>query len=536
MWLLFRINTMSKFRSTKPNRAALENRVDAAQVKSSKRAKPKVPQVKEEESAELASYHFFSDATELRLFRSHLLSWYDQSKRELPWRTLAVTEKDVNIRTYGVWVSEVMLQQTQVATVVEYYNKWMKRWPSVQKLAEASLEEVNQMWAGLGYYSRGRRLHEGAKKVVTELGGEMPRSAEALLKQLPGVGRYTAGAIGSIALGQVTGAVDGNVIRVLCRVRVIGADSTSPPVTEALWKMADTLVDPERPGDFNQALMELGATVCTPKNPLCAQCPVQSHCHAYKKVSLKQEKDVKRLLSKLDSKQNSAVPDIENCLIGSCNLCLSEGWDGELGVQNYPRKPVKKAPRVERTLTCVLQRQSDQGNVEYLLTQRPSKGLLAGMWELPSMLLEEGISERKHRSLLSAEVQRILGTSADEESFQYLGEVVHIFSHIHQTYVVYSASVRVPADAEREPKTCWLTDSALQEAAVSTGVKKIMKLYYENTNKLKDSKNKKRKQSSEPGKDKQAKQSRKRRESAPNGGPKQLYLSHFFTSSKPAGR
>lgn len=177
-----------------------------------------------------------------------------------------------------------MLQQTQVATVIDYYNKWMKRWPTVQDLAEATLEEVNQMWAGLGYYSRGKRLQEGAQKVVSELGGEMPRTVEALLKQLPGVGRYTAAAVGSIALGQVTGAVDGNVIRVLCRVRAIGADSTSPAVTEALWSTANTLVSQERPGDFNQAMMELGARVCTPKGPQCTQCPIQTLCHSYRKV------------------------------------------------------------------------------------------------------------------------------------------------------------------------------------------------------------------------------------------------------------
>uniref|UniRef100_A0A8B9JEM9 Adenine DNA glycosylase n=1 Tax=Astyanax mexicanus TaxID=7994 RepID=A0A8B9JEM9_ASTMX len=446
MRLLIRINTMSRIKS-QGKRAALP--------KSNKLK----PNVKQEEPSSPSSYHFFDDPAELKLFRSHLLSWYDQSKRELPWRTNVI-----EFCLLAVWVSEVMLQQTQVATVVDYYNKWMKRWPTVQTLAEASLEEVNQMWSGLGYYSRGRRLHEGAQKVVSELGGQMPRSAEALLKQLPGVGRYTAGAISSIALGQVTGAVDGNVIRVLCRVRAIGADSTSPVVTEALWKIAETLVDPKRPADFNQALMELGATVCTPKNPGCACCPIQTHCHAYKKVKLK-------------CSLNCSVPDIENCLSGSCKLCLSEGWDSELGVQNYPRKPMKKAPRVERTLTCVLHRQSDQGEIQYLLIQRPSKGLLAGMWELPSMLLEEGISEKKHRGLLSAEVQRVLGTSPDEESFQYLGEVVHIFSHIHQTYVVYSATVSLYSEAEREQKISWLSDAALQAAAVSTGVKKIVIQY-----------------------------------------------------------
>ncbi|KAF5881004.1 adenine DNA glycosylase-like, partial [Clarias magur] len=247
-------------------------------------------------------------------------------------------------------------------------------------------------------------------------------------------------------------------------------------------KLADTLVDPERPGDFNQALMELGATVCTPKTPQCSQCPVHTHCHAYSKVRSQQDRDSLRLLGKVDSTASSSVPDIEDCTsAGGCNLCLTEAWDPELGVQNFPRKPVKKAPRVERTLVCVLRR---DGEPRYLLTQRPSKGLLAGMWELPSMLLEEGVSEKKHRDLLSAEVKRIVGSPP--ESFQYVGEVVHIFSHIHQTYVVYSASVCECLETQREQKICWLDQSALQEAAVSTGVKKIMKLYYESTRSLKD--------------------------------------------------
>lgn len=510
---------MNKVKSTVRNKTRAEKNSNNKLKSGAKKGEPSE-----------SPYHRFHDAAELGLFRSRLLSWYDRTKRALPWRTLAETEKDVDVRTYGVWVSEVMLQQTQVATVIDYYNRWMKKWPTVQKLAAASLEEVNRMWAGLGYYSRGRRLHEGAQKVVRDLGGEMPKRAEQLLKQLPGVGRYTAGAVSSIAQGQVTGVVDGNVTRVLCRVRAIGADSVSAHVTDALWTLADALVDPERPGDFNQALMELGATVCSPKSPRCAQCPVRTHCHAYGKVRLHQDRGSGRLLGKLDSTPDSSVPDVENCTsAGGCNLCLSEDWDGELGVQNFPRKPAKKAPRVERTLVCVLRRQCgrDDGEIQYLLTQRPGKGLLAGMWELPSMLLEADVPEKKHGDLLSTEVQRIVGTVT--ESLQYVGEVVHIFSHIHQTYVVYSASVCECVEGQREQKICWLDQSALQEAAISTGVKKIMKLYYESTSKLQDTKNTKRKHIPEAGKGKKA----KRAGSAANGGLKQLSVSRFFTTSKP---
>lgn len=508
----------------------LEN---ADAIKSSNTKKSKAT-IKEEEPSvsESSSYHFFNDPSEISAYRSQLLLWYDHNKRDLPWRTVAMTEPDVNIRTYAVWVSEIMLQQTQVATVIDYYNRWMKRWPTVEKLGAATLEEVNQMWAGLGYYSRGRRLHEGAKKVVSELDGQMPRTTEGLLKLLPGVGRYTAGAISSIALGQVTGAVDGNVIRVLCRVRAIGAESTGPSVTEALWKIADTLVDVERPGDFNQAMMELGAKVCTPKSPLCRQCPVQTNCHAFRQVSIKQEKDSKILKRKLTSKLNTSVPDIENCLnAGSCNLCLSEDWDSQLGVQNYPRKPVKKPSRVEKTLTCIVQRQKGE-ETEYLLSQRPSKGLLAGMWELPSMILEAELSENKHRGLLCTMVQRFLETSLERDSFQFVGEVVHIFSHIHQTYIVFSVCVSDCSEREQEQKTCWLTKSDLQGAAVSTGLKKIMKLY-ESSSKV-NSRDVKRKLT--PGKEKQSNKIKKFKDGAINGGPKQLSLSQFFSTSRTEGK
>ncbi|KAK2106644.1 hypothetical protein P7K49_016158 [Saguinus oedipus] len=239
--------------------------------------------------ASVSPYHLFRDIAEVTAFRGSLLSWYDQKKRDLPWRQQAEDEVDLDRRAYAVWVSEVMLQQTQVATVMNYYTKWMQKWPTLQDLASASLEEVNQLWAGLGYYSRGRRLQEGAQKVVEKLGGHMPRTAETLQQLLPGVGRYTAGAIASIAFGQAdslaplcqaTSVVDGNVARVLCRVRAIGADPSSNLVSQQLWSLAQQLVDPARPGDFNQAAMELGATVCTPQRPLCSQCPVQSLCRA----------------------------------------------------------------------------------------------------------------------------------------------------------------------------------------------------------------------------------------------------------------
>ncbi|XP_065812400.1 adenine DNA glycosylase [Labrus bergylta] len=480
-----------------------------------------------------STYHTFPDPADVVLLRSHLLNWYDKEKRELPWRTLAVTESDLNIRTYAVWVSEIMLQQTQVATVIDYYNKWMKRWPTVQDLAAATLEEVNQMWAGLGYYSRGKRLHEGSQKVVSELKGQMPHTVDSLLKQLPGVGRYTAAAIGSISLGQVTGAVDGNVIRVLCRLRAIGADSTSPPVTEALWSLVNKLVDPERPGDFNQAMMELGARVCTPKGPLCSQCPVQTHCRSYSKVHAKQEKKSQKLLGKLDRKP-STLPDIEECVNSrTCPLCPSEPWDDKLGVQNFPRKPAKKPPRVERTLTCVVLRTGEDGEDEYLLTQRPNKGLLAGLWEFPSLLLDDKSSEVKHKRALCAEISTLVGINLSESNFKCVGEVVHIFSHIHQTYVVHSLSLKDRDTQTPTESTQWLTKSALQEAAVSTGVKKIVKLCDSvDSQKEQTLKDGKRKKQANMKNGKKHQTTKKKKLGAANMSSRQLSLSSFFKTVK----
>ena len=198
--------------------------------------------------------------------RRRLLSAYDVGKRDLPWRG----EED----PYRIWVSEVMLQQTRVETVVPYYRAWMDRFPTVEALAEADEDEVLRAWQGFGYYSRARRLREGARVVRERFGGCLPRSSLEL-RDLPGVGEYTAGAVASIAFGEVVPAVDGNVKRVLARL----FDVPTPSPAE-LRALAADLVDPKRPGDFNQALMELGATVCTPRAPLCGECPLDSICLA----------------------------------------------------------------------------------------------------------------------------------------------------------------------------------------------------------------------------------------------------------------
>ena len=201
-------------------------------------------------------------------FRHNLLRWFDDHHRDLPWRHT----RD----PYAVWVSETMLQQTRVSVVIEYYARFMARFPTLASLAEAEESEVLAQWSGLGYYRRARALHEAARAVMTEHKGEVPTSAAAL-SRLPGVGVYTAAAVASIAFGEPVAAVDGNVERVL--TRYFGHEPV-PGVARSgeLRRAAEQLVDRERPGDFNEAMMELGATVCLPRNPMCLACPVREGC------------------------------------------------------------------------------------------------------------------------------------------------------------------------------------------------------------------------------------------------------------------
>lgn len=207
-------------------------------------------------------------------FRHDLLTWYDAHRRRLPWRRT----KD----PYAIWVSEIMLQQTQVPRVVNYWKRFMKRFPAVRALAEASEDEVLALWSGLGYYRRARHLHAAAKMVVEEFGGKMPSTVERL-KCLPGMGEYTAAAVASIAFGEPVPVIDANVVRVLCRILGLRGDSSRGMTRKRLREEAARLLDPERPGQYNQAVMELGATVCTATNPKCLVCPVSEHCRALRK-------------------------------------------------------------------------------------------------------------------------------------------------------------------------------------------------------------------------------------------------------------
>lgn len=206
--------------------------------------------------------------------RQTLLRWYARHKRDLPWRHT----RD----PYKIWVSEIMLQQTQVATVIPYYERWLKAFPTLSSLARAPLSKALELWAGLGYYRRVRMFHQAVRHLLENAKGIIPETSKAL-KELPGIGRYTAGAIASIAFGEKTPVLDGNVMRILTRIFAIPQSIDKPATLEKLWSLSADLLPATNPGNLNQALMELGATVCYPSAPQCPRCPVRSLCAAHKK-------------------------------------------------------------------------------------------------------------------------------------------------------------------------------------------------------------------------------------------------------------
>ena len=272
---------------------------------------------------------FLQQAGQIRL---RLLEWYRCNRRDLPWRD--------ETSPYRIWVSEVMLQQTQTATVIPYYHRFLERFPTVNELAAASLEDVLKAWQGLGYYARARNLHRAALEIVEEYQGSLPNSY-AILRTLPGFGDYIAGAVASIAFGEAVPAIDGNVKRVLARLFAIKDDLQRNPAARQLKEIATALVEPEAPGDWTQALMELGATVCLPHAPKCLLCPVHELCQG-------------RL----------------------------SGIEGSL-----PYKLAKKKlPHYE--VTAAIIRQDDK----MLITRRPLDGMLGGLWEFPGGKQEAGES------------------------------------------------------------------------------------------------------------------------------------------------
>lgn len=249
-------------------------------------------------------------------FQADLLSWYDQWNRDLPWRD--------STDPYPVLVSEVMLQQTTVAAVIPYFTRWMNRFPDIESLARAEPAELDQLWAGLGYYSRCRRLHSVAKKVV-EFG--WPKDEQGL-GALPGFGPYTVAAVGSIAFGWPLACVDGNVERVYSRIIVDPA--VGPSLKKAAQVWADSVLERSRPGDWNQALMELGATICRPKDPQCRTCPVKAHCRAFQEDRVSEFPSPKPKTKWINVEQVMTIP-VCGTAVGLRQFAAGEWWAGLWG-------------------------------------------------------------------------------------------------------------------------------------------------------------------------------------------------------------
>jgi len=308
--------------------------------------------------------------------RQALLNWYRRSGRTLPWRN--------NPDPYAVWISEIMLQQTQVKTVLPYFQRWMKRFPTVESLAIADQTAVLKQWEGLGYYARARNLHRTAQIIAEEYGGQFPEAFEAVLA-LPGIGRTTAGGILSSAFNQPTAIVDGNVKRVLARL--IALDRPPTKAMDQLWQVSEAVLDPENPRDFNQALMDLGATLCTAKNPACLICPWRSPSSSF--------------------------------------TCAAYN----LGTQSELPMRESKAPLPHKIIGVAVI-WNDQGKI--LIDRRPQKGLLGGLWEFPGGKLE---ADETLEDCVAREVKEEL--AIEIEVGEKIMTLDHAYTHFKVTLNVF---------------------------------------------------------------------------------------------------
>jgi len=340
-----------------------------------------------------------------------LLAWYGREGRDLPWRGT----RD----PYRIWLSEIMLQQTGVGTVIPYYERFLKVFPTIEAMAAATVEEVIELWAGLGYYSRARNLHAAARAVVERHGGRFP-STLAELQALPGVGRSTAGAILSLAFEIPAPILDGNVRRVLCRLFALAEDPRSAAAERKLWAWAAALTPAQRPHDYAQAIMDLGATLCTPKRPDCPRCPLAKFCRAR---VLGRERELPL------SGKKKAVPTV-------VQVALLLEHDGRL-----------------------------------LVRRRPLAGMLGGLWEFPAAVVPDGSDPE-------ASVRRLLAEMGLEAEVAEAGSIAHAYSHFRLDLRLYRGAV---ADLGRmaEGEERWVDAAGLLELPLHGAHKKALKLLQE---------------------------------------------------------
>ncbi len=303
-----------------------------------------------------------------KAFQEKLLAWFEKNKRDLPWRH--------NRTPYAVWISEIMLQQTQVQFVVGYFNRFVHRFPSIEALASAPLQDVLKAWEGLGYYSRARNLHRAAQTILSKFGGNFPQTKADVLS-LPGIGRYTAGAILSLAFGQREPLLDGNVTRVLSRVFLIDDPIEGTETRKRLWNLAETLLPEKGAGHHNEALMELGATVCTPRDPRCDACPLRELCGAF---SLKRQNELPH------------------------------------------RRPKKSVPHHDVAAGVIWK------DEEILVTLRPTDKMLGGLWEFPG---GKCLENESLEACLKREILEELGLHVRVR--EHFMDVKHAYSHFKIT-------------------------------------------------------------------------------------------------------
>ncbi|AQQ52496.1 A/G-specific adenine glycosylase [Planococcus lenghuensis] len=341
----------------------------------------------------------------IQQFQHDLITWFKEEKRDLPWRQTA--------DPYRIWVSEIMLQQTRVDTVIPFYNRFLEKFPTLEALAGAEEQEILKAWEGLGYYSRVRNLQAGVREVSEQYGGTVPDTRKDI-SALKGVGPYTAGAVLSIAYGVPEHAVDGNVMRVLSRILLIEEDIAKPKTRKRFEEAVMQLISHEDPSSFNQGLMELGALICTPTTPKCLLCPVREHCAAF-----------------------------------------HEGRQNELPVKTK----AKKNKSVSFLMAAI--RQEDK----FLVEQRPAQGLLAGMWQFP--LLEA------KADLLPAEAEEILTAvlKGDVDQAEKVISFKHIFSHITwevEGFIAGGKNMEAPNGMR------WVTVREMHELPMANPMKKMI--------------------------------------------------------------
>jgi A/G-specific adenine glycosylase len=348
-------------------------------------------------------------------FQNALLKWFEKSQRPLPWRR--------HYRPYEVWISEVMLQQTQVETALPYYDRWLKEFPDVKTLARADEKKVLKMWEGLGYYSRARNVHHTARQIADKFNGKFPDKFEDILS-LKGIGRYSAGAIASIAFNQEKPIVDGNVLRVLSRLYAIDKPIDVIANREAFWELQEKLIPKGQARHFNQALMELGALICTKQNPSCLICPVRQHCRAYK-------------LGKVES---------------------------------FPLKQNKKAMVRVTAAAVVLQM-----NGKFLIERRPEGKIMGGLWEFPEWKLA------RDKKMKPAEIARQAQALAAEkfglkENLKPLGIIKRNYTHHLESLYVFEVDAGEIALPKDNWQRTWASTKEFAKHPFSSAHAKITRL------------------------------------------------------------